>query len=44
MGNAFFLVYNENPKVTEVLANLHKASKESRDQACQLITVPAPFY
>ena len=38
---SFFLVCDENPKVIEVLANLHKASKETRDQACQLITVPA---
>ena len=39
MGNAFFLVCDENPKVNEELANLNKISKEIRDQACQLITV-----
>ena len=44
MGNAFFLVCDENPKVTEELANLNKISKEIRDQACQLITVPGPYY
>ena len=44
MGNAFFLVCNENAKVTEGLANLYKASEEIRDQACQLIIVPATFY
>ena len=44
MGNAFFLVCNENPIVNEGLANLEKAPKEIRDQACQLITVPALFY
>ena len=44
LGNAFFLICDENPKLTERLANLHKASKEARDQAFQLITVPAPFY
>ena len=43
MGNAFFLICDENPKVTERPANLHKASKETRDQACQLIAVPARF-
>ena len=37
MGNAFFLVSDENPKVTERAANLHKTSKETRDQACQLL-------
>ena len=31
MKNALFLVCNENPKVTDGLANLHKASKEIRD-------------
>ena len=30
--------------MTERPANLQKASKKSRDQACQLITVPALFY
>ena len=44
MGDAFFLVCGENPKVTERSAGLHKTSKETRDQACQLITVPALFY
>ena len=44
LGNAFFLICDENPKLAERLANLHKASKEARDQAFQLITVPAPFY
>ena len=44
MGNAFFLVCDENPKVTERPANLHKTSKETRDQACQLITVLALCY
>ena len=44
MGNAFFLVYNENPKVSKGPANLHKACKETRDQAYQLIAVPEPFY
>ena len=38
---SFLLVCDENPNVIEVLANLHKTSKETRDQACQLITVPA---
>ena len=42
MVKAFFLVCDENPKVTEAPANLHKASKKIRDQACQLITVPPP--
>ena len=44
MGNAFFLVCNENPKVTEVSAGLHITSKETKDHACQLIRVPALFY
>ena len=44
MENALFLVFNENSKVIEGLANLHKAAKEIRDQACQLITVSVPFY
>ena len=44
MGNAFFLVCNENPIVNEGLANLEKAPKEIRDQACQLVTVQALFY
>ena len=29
--------------LTDGLANLQKASKESRDQACQLILVLSPF-
>ena len=43
MGNAF-LVCDENPKVTERPASLHKTSRETRDQACQLITVPGLLY
>ena len=39
MGNTLFFVCNENPKVTEGLANLHTGFKEIRDQASQLITV-----
>ena len=42
MGNAFFLVCDEKPKVTEELDNLNKISEEIRDQASQLITVPGP--
>ena len=38
------LVCDENPKVTERPANLHKTSKEIRDQTRQLITVPALFH
>ena len=38
-------LFTSNPsKVTERPANLHKTSKETRDHACQLITVPALFY
>ena len=37
-GSAFFLVCDENPKVTEGPANLHKVSKEARKQVCQLTT------
>ena len=44
MGNVFFLVCDENPKVTEEPANLNKISKEIRGQACQLTTVPGPYY
>ena len=44
MGNAFLLVCDENPKVTEELDHLNKISKEIRDQACQLITVTEPYY
>ena len=44
LGNAFFLACDENPKVTKKPASLHKTSKETRDQARQLITVPALFY
>ena len=39
MGNTLFFVCNENPKVTERLANLHTGFKEIIDQASQLITV-----
>ena len=44
LGSAFFLVCDKNPKVNEGLANIQKISKEIRDQVCQLITVPMPFY
>ena len=44
MGNAFFLVWDENPEVTERPANVHKTSKQTRDQACQLTTDPALSY
>ena len=44
LGNAFFLIFDENPKVTVRPANLHKASKETRDPAFQLIIAPAQFY
>ena len=44
MGNGFFLVCDENTKVTEESANINKISKEIRDQACQLITAPGPYY
>ena len=42
MENALLPFGDENPKVTEKLASLNKISKEIRDQACQLITVPGP--
>ena len=44
LGNAFFLIFDENPKVTVRPDNLHKASKETRDPAFQLIIAPAQFY
>ena len=44
MGNAFFLVCDEQPKVTDELANLNKISRDIRDQTCQLITVPELYY
>lgn len=43
MGNALFLVCNENPKVSEGLAD--KASKKTRDFTFLLIrTAPSPFH
>ena len=45
MGNALFLVCNENPKVSEGLADLNKASKKTRDFTFLLIrTAPSPFH
>ena len=44
MENVFFLVCDDNPKVTEELANLNKISKEIRDQTYQLIIVTGPYY
>ena len=44
MWNVLFLACDESPTLTQGMANLHQASKKIRDQTCQLITVPAPFY
>ena len=41
LGNAFFLICGENSKLTERPANLHKASKETRDQAFSIDNSPS---